>query len=120
MNITGFATGFVEVLAGARRITLQSLISTRDQATVGSSGWGSDISVVGTQVLVKDCQSIGVADARSFAVSTASQTAGPNAVVNHKSSLSSQIIQPHEHWAHGLLVDNSQSGVQFINRATGA
>ncbi|KZV87720.1 hypothetical protein EXIGLDRAFT_773358 [Exidia glandulosa HHB12029] len=116
INMTGFVTGFVKVFAGSRRITLENLNSIRDKVSDGSHGWGSDIAVEGTQILVQNCQSVGITDARSFAITTSSQTAGPNAILNHKSSLASQVIQPHQRWAHGLLVDNSQSGIDLSNR----
>ncbi|EJD43357.1 hypothetical protein AURDEDRAFT_66589 [Auricularia subglabra TFB-10046 SS5] len=118
VNMTGFVAGFVRVYDGAKRITLENLVAYRDAKSDGSAGWGSDIAVEGTQVLVKNCESRAVDGGRSFAISTSSQTAGPNAVLNQRASLTSQVIQPHMRWAHGLLVDNSQAGIQLINRKT--
>ena len=119
LTLTGFVAGFVSVLENAQRITIENVVSVRDQVSDGSSGWGADISIDGTQVLVKDCDSQGrVAGARSFSIALGGGTAGPNAVLNQKATLASQVIQPHMRWAHGLLVENSQAPVEFINRGT--
>ncbi|KAH7105089.1 hypothetical protein BKA62DRAFT_436053 [Auriculariales sp. MPI-PUGE-AT-0066] len=119
LTMTGFVAGFVRVAENAQRITLENLISVRDAVSDGSAGWGADISIGGTQVLVKNCASQATVDgARSFAVALGGQVAGPNAILNHKAALASQIVQPHMRWAHGLLVDRSQAGVELINRNT--
>ncbi|KAK8024656.1 hypothetical protein PG993_012722 [Apiospora rasikravindrae] len=111
----------VGVAQNASRVTLQGLIITRDGETDSSNGYAADISIVGTQVLIVD-SSTRVSDSKinmkSFPIVTQGLTAGPNCVVRYSAAQPYMQIQPHAHWAHGLLVDNSSATTTFINRGS--
>lgn len=117
VNLTGFGQ-FVMTQPGATRITLDSVQMNRDRDTDNSAGYPADISVLGTQILVRDCSSYGSVAAKTFPVVSQNLTAGPNAVVNFYSQQSLNKLSPHQRWGHGFLVDNSRGSIQFDNRGT--
>ncbi|KAK6857294.1 hypothetical protein PG995_007481 [Apiospora arundinis] len=110
----------INIAQNASLITLQGLTITRDGKTDGSHGYAADIGISGTQVLVIDSSTRVTdekVDMRAFPVVTQGLTAGPNCVVRYSAPQPKMQIQPHAHWAHGLLVDNSSTPTTFINRA---
>lgn len=121
LSITGFNNA-VNVEPDASRITVQKVSVHRDHVTDNGAGYAADIAISGYQVLVVDSGTKAITSgdrqARSFPVVTQGLTPGPNAVVRHFGQLAVSAIQPHAHWAHGLLVDNSTATTTLINRAT--
>lgn len=117
LNMTGF-NSYINTAASSSRITIDSVSMHRDHDTNSTSGYPADITIRGTQVLVKDCASYGVGMARTFPVVTQALTPGPNAVVNFRTQLDISSISPHQRWAHGFLVDNSTTGFTLGNRGT--
>ncbi|KAK8876831.1 hemagglutinin-related protein [Apiospora arundinis] len=110
----------INIAQNASLITLQGLTITRDGKTDGSHGYAADIGISGTQVLVIDSSTHVTdekVDMRAFPVVTQGLTAGPNCVVRYSAPQPKMQIQPHAHWAHGFLVDNSSTPTTFINRA---
>lgn len=118
LAITGFGNG-ISVEGNASRITITSVSIHRDTASDTSAGSWADISISGYQTLVNNSATkVSVSGAKSFPVLTQGLTPGPNAVVGHYVQEYDSSIQPHAHWAHGFLVDNSTAFVSFINRGT--
>lgn len=102
----------------ATRITIDSVSMYRDQDSIVTSGLPEDIVIQGTQILVSNCSSYGTPGARTFPVVTGSLVAGPNAVLNHYTEVAGNFISPHQRWAHGLLVENSQTSLKLYDRGT--
>lgn len=117
LSITGFNNA-VKIGQNSTRITIQSVSVHRDHATDNGAGYAADIAISGTQVLVIDSGTKGAADAKSFPIVTQGLIPGPNAVVRHFAQQSVMQIQPHAHWATGLLVDNTTAPTTLINRGT--
>ncbi|KAI0160095.1 hypothetical protein GGR52DRAFT_178475 [Hypoxylon sp. FL1284] len=117
VNVTGF-NNFINVQTNSSRITIENVSLFRDAESDGSSGWPSDIFIEGSQVLVQDSGQYGLSTARAFAVVTGSRTPGPNAVLRHVTQSSEQQLYPHQRWAHGFLVEDTDASVCFINRGT--
>ncbi|KAJ1337846.1 Pectate lyase superfamily protein [Microdochium nivale] len=108
---------FVSVGYNASRITVQDVAMHRD-ADVTGVALPADISITGSQVLVQDCGQYGLPSARLFSVMTGSLVPGPNAVLRHVTQSSNQTIYPHQRWAFGLLVEDTDVPVLFVNRGT--
>ncbi|KIV85343.1 hypothetical protein, variant [Exophiala sideris] len=117
LNLTGF-NFFITLYKNATRITIDSVSMTRDQDSDVTAGLPEDIVIQGSQVLVSNCSSHGTPGARAFPVVTGSLVAGPNAVMNHFTEVPGNFIAPHQRWAHGLLVENSQTSLKLYNRGT--
>lgn len=117
MNITGF-NSFLDIQSNSSRITVQRLGLIRDADTDNGAGYPADITIKGTQVLVRDSGQYGLSTAKAFAVVTQAGTPGPNAVVRHVTQSSAQQLYPHARWAHGFLADDTDASVSFINRGT--
>jgi hypothetical protein len=125
LSLTGFSNG-VNVQANASQITISKVSIHRDQACTGNatecSAKPADIAISGYKVLVVDSGTkVSAPGSDSFPIVTQGLTPGPNAAVRHfaggfTSSILDSSVQPHAHWAHGLLVDNSTVSVAFINR----
>ncbi|KXJ86593.1 hypothetical protein Micbo1qcDRAFT_219203 [Microdochium bolleyi] len=114
LTLQNFNT-FISVAYNASRITLQNVAMYRD-ADVTGVALPADISITGSQVLVQDCAQQGIPAARSFAVMTGSLAPGPNAVRRHITRSTSQSIYPHQRWATGMLVEDTDVAVLFVNR----
>jgi hypothetical protein len=87
----------------------------RHQTTITSHAKPADFVLRGTQILVLRCGSIGD---ELFYVITGARNQGPNVVLDSK-FMGSGHIQPHQRWATGLLVDNTQvpqGGIDMKNR----
>lgn len=117
VNITGF-NSFIAVAENAQSITIANVGLFRNVDTDNASGYPADISIEGTQVLVTHSGQYGLATAKSFPVVVQATVPGPNAVVQHTSQSSLQVLYPHQRWAHGFLADNSDAGATLINRDT--
>ncbi|GAB1321106.1 hypothetical protein MFIFM68171_11316 [Madurella fahalii] len=121
LEIAGF-NFFITVEYNASRITLSDIVMTRDaDATTHDNtdrGLPADVLIEGTQVLIQDCAQRGLKTARSFAVMTGSLVPGPNAVLRHRTESDDQMIVPHQRWAHGLLVEDTNVTVRLFNRET--
>ncbi|KAF5019682.1 hypothetical protein F66182_8311 [Fusarium sp. NRRL 66182] len=114
LTLKGFNM-FFKAAQNAARITIQNSTMNRDRDIEGAA-LPFDISIQGSQVLVQDCEQVGVPNARCFSVATESLTAGPNAVLRHKTMSNEQTIYPHERWAQGLLVEQTSVPTLFVNR----
>ena len=117
VNLTGF-NNFITVERNASRITLESVGLFRDADTDNSAGYPADISIQGSQVLVRDSGQYGRPTARAFTVVTQSLTPGPNSVLRHVAQSSAQQLYPHQRWAHGFLAEDTDCGVVYQNRGT--
>ncbi|KAK7409647.1 hypothetical protein QQX98_008162 [Neonectria punicea] len=114
LTLVGF-NKFFEVQKNAARITIQSNTMDRDRDIEGTI-LPFDIALKGSQVLVKDCEQVGLSTARSFSLSTDALTPGPNAVVRYSTPSNLQIIAPYQRWAWGLLVEDTSVATRFENR----
>lgn len=96
------------------RVTVENVVF-RHSTTVTSSAKPADYLLAGTQLLVFRCGSVG--DDLFYAM-TGARNQGPNVVLDSK-FLGDGRIQPHQRWATGLLVDNTQvpqGGIDMMNR----
>ncbi|KAG7425887.1 hypothetical protein Forpi1262_v013182 [Fusarium oxysporum f. sp. raphani] len=116
LTLKGF-NKFFQIDQDASRITIQNTTMNRDKDISGSA-LPFDILIQGSQVLVQDCEQVGIPSARCFSVATGSLTPGPNAVLRHKTKSDSQTIYPHQRWAQGLLVEDTSVATYFVNRNT--
>jgi hypothetical protein len=114
LTLKGF-NRFFQVDQDAARITIDNITMNRDRDIEGSA-LPFDILIQGSQVLVQDCEQVGIPSARCFSVATESLTSGPNAVLRHKTKSNVQTIYPHERWAQGLLVEDTSVPTYFVNR----
>ncbi|KAM0190295.1 hypothetical protein ACHAPA_010697 [Fusarium lateritium] len=114
LTLKGF-NRFFQVDQDAARITIQNTTMNRDRDIQGSA-LPFDILIQGSQVLIQDCEQVGIPSARCFSVATESLTSGPNAVLRHKTRSNVQTIYPHERWAQGLLVEDTSVPTYFVNR----
>lgn len=117
LNITGYHS-FITVSLNTSRHTLSNISMHRDGPTNNGAGYAGGIAISGTQILVSDCSAYGELNAKFYAIWTTTLTPGPNAVLRFFSQQASFIIQPHMRWAHGFLVDNSTTPLEFRNRDT--
>ncbi|KAF4436161.1 hypothetical protein F53441_13305 [Fusarium austroafricanum] len=116
LTLKGF-NKFFQVDQDASRITIQNSTMNRDKDIQGAA-LPFDILIQGSQVLVQDCEQVGIPSARCFSVATGSLTPGPNAVLRHKTKSDVQTIYPHQRWAQGLLVEDTSVTTYFVNRNT--
>ena len=57
--------------------------------------------------------------AEAFGIMTQARTSGPFAILNYTATGPSRGVEPHQRWATGLLVDNSNlTSLSFRNRRT--
>ncbi|CAG8951160.1 hypothetical protein HYFRA_00007906 [Hymenoscyphus fraxineus] len=117
LNITEY-NSFVTVQPNTFRHTLDNINMHRNGPTDNGAGYAGGIGIEGTQILVSDCSAYGPLDAKFYSIWTTTLTPGPNAIVRFTAQQSSMLIQPHMRWAHGLLIDNSTTPLEFRNRAT--
>lgn len=117
VNVTGF-NSFLEIQSNSSRITIEKLSLFRDADTDNAAGYPADISIQGSQVLIRESGQYGLSTAKAFAVVTQSGTPGPNAVLRHVTQANIQQLYPHQRWAHGFLVDDTDASASFINRGT--
>lgn len=117
------STGFIQfayLMPTSRRITLSDFTVVRDLPTFdgGHGALPLDVTLAGTQALVLRGTTIGDQDTASFVVATVTLAAGPNVVSGYKALNSSRhVIQPHERWATGFLVEKSHVGqILMTNR----
>ncbi|KAK0622674.1 hypothetical protein B0T14DRAFT_494290 [Immersiella caudata] len=121
LELTGFNFYF-ETKYNSSRITIQDVVMTRDadarDAGNTERALPADILVQGTQLMVADCSQRGLETAASFAVMTGSLAPGPNAVLRFRVPSDSQMIVPHQRWAHGFLVEDTDAQVRLMDRST--
>ncbi|KAI1459127.1 hypothetical protein F4805DRAFT_102499 [Annulohypoxylon moriforme] len=116
VNVTGFNT-FIQVAYNSSRITLDHVGLFRDRNTDNKAGYPADIAIMGSQILVQDSGQYGIKTAKAFSVVTQPGSPGPNAIVRHVVQAPDlQQIYPHQRWAHGLLADDTDTGVIYQNR----
>ncbi|KAH8893908.1 hypothetical protein GQ53DRAFT_617958, partial [Thozetella sp. PMI_491] len=115
LSLIGF-NNFIIINKRASKLTIQDVKMFRTWDVQGSA-LPSDILLQGDKVLIQDCGQFGNSSARCFSVMTGGLTSGPNAVLRHVTQSSAQSLYPHQRWAHGLLVEETQSPTYFTNRA---
>jgi len=96
------------------RVTIEDVLF-RHTTTITSSAKPADFALRGTQLLVVRCGSVGN---DLFYVITGARNQGPNVVLDSK-FMGNGHVQPHQRWATGLLVDNTevpQGGIDMMNR----
>jgi hypothetical protein len=104
----------IDAAADTARMTFQEVFF-RHTTTITSSAKPADFALRGTQLLMERCGSIGD---DLFYVITGPRNQGPNVVMDSK-FLGNGHIQPHQRWATGFLVDNTQvaqGGIDLMNR----
>jgi hypothetical protein len=107
----------VKVEARGRRITIQKVNAIHTATVEKGAGAPADFLIVGSQVLLDRCTSIGDG---SFYVATLKSSAALNVALNCKFQGKGG-IQPHMHWSTGLLLDSCDlldGRIEFINRGT--
>jgi hypothetical protein len=110
---------FFESQPESRRITIQDVIMYRTSPTSNKAGYPADIGLQGGSTLVLRCSTIGVKGSKAWSVATGSLVPGPISVVQYRSYLSEHIVEPHQRYGTGFLLDNSQVGGAFLgNRET--
>jgi hypothetical protein len=117
VNMTGFNNG-IDVQHNASRITIESVAFFRDRDTDRPGGYPTDINISGSQILIKDSGQYGRSTAKAFAVITQGRVPGPNAILRHRVKSKLQELYPHQRWATGLLVEDTNANVLFTNRWT--
>lgn len=96
------------------RITIENVLF-RHTTTITSSAKPADFALRGTQLLIVRCGSVGN---DLFYVVTGARNQGPNVVLDSRFRGNGR-IQPHQRWATGLLIDNTQvpqGGIDMMNR----
>lgn len=120
LKLTDFGAGSIKLANSARRITVANVFASVSEAQDNSAGYAAIFTIMGSQILLRDCSAS--SPAKIFYVVTQTATMGPNVILNlHDVGKSIGFIQPHARWAAGLLVDNAVllgGGTQFIDRAT--
>lgn len=126
INLSGLRDGWVrdvlvddttegiDAAEDTSRITIVNVLF-RHTTTITSSAKPADFALRGTQLLVLRCGSLGN---DLFYIITGARNQGPNVVLESK-FVGSGRVQPHQRWATGLLVDNTevpQGGIDMMNR----
>lgn len=126
INLSGLRDGWVrgvliddttegiDAAEDASRITIENVLF-RHGTTITSPAKPADFALRGTQLLVVRCGSVGN---DLFYVITGARNQGPNVVLDSK-FIGNGHVQPHQRWATGLLVDNTQvpqGGIDMMNR----
>jgi hypothetical protein len=104
----------IDAAGDTARMTFEDVLF-RHTTTITSSAKPADFALRGTQLLVLRCGSTGN---NLFYVITGSRNQGPNVVMDSK-FIGNGHIQPHQRWATGFLVDNTQvpqGGIDLMNR----
>ncbi len=104
----------IDAAQDASRVTMQDLM-IRHTTTITSSAKPADFILGGSQLLVLRCGSVGD---DLFYVITGARNQGPNVVLDSK-FMGNGHVQPHQRWATGLLVDNTEvphGGIDMMNR----
>jgi hypothetical protein len=104
----------IDAAEDTSRITIEN-VSFRHTTTITSPAKPADFALRGTQLLVLRCDSVGN---DLFYVITGARNQGPNVVLDSR-FMGNGRVQPHQRWATGLLVDNTQvpqGGIDMMNR----
>jgi len=104
----------IDAASDTSRITVEDVVFHLT-TTVTSSAKPGDLKVRGGQLLILRCASVGD---DLFYVMTGARNQGPNVVLDSLFRGSGR-IEPHQRWATGLLVDNTQvpnGGINLMNR----
>jgi hypothetical protein len=104
----------IDATGDTARITIRNVFF-RHGTTITSPAKPSDFVLAGTQILMLRCGSFGD---DLFYVITGARNQGPNVVLESKFEGNGH-VQPHQRWATGLLVDNTEvphGGIDMKNR----
>ena len=108
------ATEGIDAAGDTSRITIEN-VSVRHTTAITSPAKPADFLLGGTQLLILRCSSVGD---DLFYVMTGARNQGPNVVLDSKFDGNGR-VQPHQRWATGFLVDNTQvphGGIDLMNR----
>jgi hypothetical protein len=119
-----FTSGF-SVESGAKWVTIQDSRIVRAALIDNAAGYPFHFSIDGQGILVQRCASTGMG---VYSVATMDYTSGPNVVLqmamSDEDGGGKNALEPHMHWATGLLVDDVNAGttgdtrLDFMNEGT--
>jgi hypothetical protein len=104
----------IDASSDTSRITIENVVF-RHTTTITSPAKPADFMLGGTQLLMVRCGSTGD---DLFYVMTGARNQGPNVVLDSKFNGNGH-VQPHQRWATGFLVENTQvphGGIDLMNR----
>jgi hypothetical protein len=104
-------TGGFTVESGAKWVTIQDSRIVRAALTDNAAGYPFHFSIDGQGILVQRCASTGMG---VYSYGTMDYTSGPNVVLqmtmSDEDGGGKNALEPHMHWATGLLIDSVQAG----------
>jgi hypothetical protein len=115
----------IHVESGSSRVTIEDTVIDHDPTDYFTASAPFDFNVNAAQVLVQRSASHGGNKIMMF---TTHYGMGPNVLLDFDADGVDSHIQPHMHWATGLLVDGAKAnspgtgnnaGIAFMNRGTG-
>jgi hypothetical protein len=115
----------IHIENGCTRITIEDTVIDHDPTDYSTASAPFDFNINAAQVLIQRSASKG---GNKIMMVTTHYGMGPNAVVSFEGTGLDSHIQPHMHWATGLLVDSAvvqsagtgnNSAIAFMNRGTG-
>jgi hypothetical protein len=115
----------IHVESGSSRITIEDTVIDHEPTDYSTASAPFDFNVNAAQILVQRSASKGGNKIMMF---TTHYGMGPNVLLDFDADGVDSHIQPHMHWATGLLVDGARAnspgtgnnaGIAFMNRGTG-
>jgi hypothetical protein len=115
----------IHIENGCTRITIEDTVIDHDPTDYSTASAPFDFNINAAQVLIQRSASKG---GNKIMMATTHYGMGPNVLLNFTGDGLDSHIQPHMHWATGLLVDNAvadsagtgnNAGIAFMNRGTG-
>jgi hypothetical protein len=115
----------IHVESGSSRITIEDTIIDHEPTDYATASAPFDFNVNAAQVLIQRSASRG---GNKIMMYTTHYGMGPNVLLDFDADGVDSHIQPHMHWATGLLVDSAKAnspgtgnnaGIAFMNRGTG-
>jgi hypothetical protein len=115
----------IHIESGSSRITVEDTVITHDPTDYFTASAPFDYNINAAQVLIQRSASKG---GNKIMMMTTHYGMGPNVLLNFDGDGPNSHIQPHMHWATGLLIDNAvanspgtgtNAGIAFMNRGTG-
>jgi hypothetical protein len=115
----------IHVESGSSRITIEDTVIDHEPTDYATASAPFDFNVNAAQVLIQRSASRG---GNKIMMYTTHYGMGPNVLLDFDADGVDSHIQPHMHWATGLLVDSAKAnspgtgnnaGIAFMNRGTG-
>ena len=119
LNLTGF-NSFISTQKSSSRLTITTIAMNRDGPTDNRACYALGISIEGTQVLVHNCTTAGAQGSKSYGIATKTLAPGPNACIGYHAQQPLVSIEPHQRWAHGLLLEGSTNAAVVLRDGGGA